>query len=242
MLRQASFVVAGNENGAAEARELYGLDGAKVVALPFPNPEFETVVEEVPAWLPSGPFFIYPAQFWAHKNHYTLLAALASLAAKGRAVPHLVCVGADKGNLAYLKATAAKLGVSAYAHFPGFVRRGELKALYRRATGLTFPSLLGPNNLPPQEAAVLGCPILLSDLAGHREQLGLGAVYVAPLDAEAWGEEMWRLISDQKFRDELVARAREAVAGYSVEAYVARLSGLMARLVSQRKLWEHQRS
>lgn len=238
MLGQASFVVTGNNAGAAEARELFGLSADKVVPLPFPNPDFSTVMEEVPVWLPAEPFFLYPAQFWAHKNHVTLLSALADLATKGKPVPVLVCTGSDKGNLAHLKAVAASLGIADKVLFPGFVTRGELKALYRKAAGLAFPSLLGPNNLPPQEAAVLGCPMLLSDLPGHREQLRDGALYVSPLEAAAWGEGMVRLMTDESLRKTLVERAKSAVAGCTMEAYVERVGTVLARLVAERRLWE----
>ena len=238
MLGQASFVVTGNRTGAAEARELFGLSADKVVAIPFPNPDFSAVPEEVPAWLPTGKFFLYPAQFWAHKNHFTLLGALADLKAKGKPVPHLVLAGSDKGNSVHLRRTAAELGVADKVLFPGFVSRGELKGLYRRAAALVFPSLLGPNNLPPQEAAVLGCPMVLSDLPGHREQLGDGALYVAPLDAAAWSEAMQRVATDELLRRGLVERAQRAVADYTAEAYVARIGELLARLVAGRRLWE----
>lgn len=238
MLGQASFVVTGNQVGAAEARELFGLSADKVVAIPFPNPDFSEVAEEVPAWLPAGACFLYPAQFWAHKNHHTLIGALAHLRAMGRPVPHVVFVGADKGNSAHLKRTAAELGVVDRVLFPGFVSRGELKGLYRRATALVFPSLLGPNNLPPQEAAVLECPMLLSDLPGHREQLGDGAMYVSPLDPAAWGEAMHRVATDGALRAGLVERAKRVVAPYTAEAYVARIGELLSRLVAGRRLWE----
>ncbi len=238
MLGQANFIVTGNKAGAAEAREIFGLSADKVVAIPFPNPDFSAVAEETPAWLPAGPCFLYPAQFWAHKNHHTLISALAILRAKGRPVPHLVLVGADKGNRAHLQRTAAELGVAERVLFPGFVSRGELKGLYRRATALLFPSLLGPNNLPPQEAAVLGCPMALSDLPGHREQLGDGALFVPPLDAVAWSGAMERLAAENDLRRSLIERAGQAVAGYTADAYAERIGELLARLVAGRRLWE----
>lgn len=237
MLGQASFVVVGNQAGAAEARELFGLSAERVVAVPFPNPDFSAVPEKVPAWLPPRPFFLYPAQGWPHKNHFTLLQALALMAKAGPMAPDLVFVGSDKGNFAHLKSTAASLGLAERVHFAGFVERGELKALYRAAAGLVFPSLLGPNNLPPQEAAVLGCPVILSDLPGHREQLGEGALYVSPLDAAAWGRAMMQVLTDEGLRRSLVARAREIVAGYSAEAYVGRIGELFSRLAATRALW-----
>jgi glycosyltransferase involved in cell wall biosynthesis len=237
MLAQASFVVVGNNTGAAEARELFGLNAGRVIAIPFPNPDFSSIDEVLPSWMPARPFFFYPAQGWPHKNHYTLLKALSVLSDAGQTLPDLVFVGSDKGNFTYLKSVAASLRISERVHFAGFVSRGEVKALYRRAVALVFPSLLGPNSLPSQEAAVLGCPVIISDLPGHREQLGDGAWYVPPLSAQAWGEAMLKLMTNTEFRLALAARAKDVVATYSAEVYVSRLTELFARLVALRALW-----
>jgi glycosyltransferase involved in cell wall biosynthesis len=237
MLAQASFVVTGNNIGAAEARELFGLNAGQVIAIPFPNPDFSSIRESAPSWMPERPFFFYPAQGWPHKNHYTLLKALAVFPNAGKALPDLVFVGSDKGNFPYLKSVAASLRISERVHFAGFVSRGEIKALYRRAVALVFPSMLGPNNLPPQEAASLGCPVIMSDLPGHREQLGAGAFYVPPLDAQAWGDAMLKLMTNTGFRLDLAARAKAVVATYSAEAYISRLTELFSSLVATRALW-----
>jgi len=235
MLPRASCVIVGNQAGVDETCLHFGLDRARVVALPFPNPDFGPVAATPPAWLPARPFFLYPAQLWPHKNHFTLLQALPLLA--GGDAPDLVFVGSDKGNLGYLQTAAADLGVADRVHFGGFVARGELKALYQRATGLVFPSLLGPNNLPPQEAAVLGCPMILSDLPGHREQLGDGALYAPPLAAGAWAEAMRRLVAEDGLRRELAERARAAVAGCTAEAYAEGLQRVFAAVAARRLLW-----
>jgi glycosyltransferase involved in cell wall biosynthesis len=237
MLPRASYVVVGNRTGAEELAAFFGLDRARVVAIPFPNPDFGNVPAVVPAWRPSRPYFLYPAQAWPHKNHHTLLRALALLRSQGGPEADLVFVGSDKGNLAYLKSTAAALNLGDRVHFGGFVSRGELKALYQGAAALTFASLLGPNNLPPQEAAVLDCPTILSDLPGHREQMGDGALYVSPLDAVAWAAAMRRILSDAPLRADLVTRARRAVAGCTLTAYAGQLNRLFSELAARRLLW-----
>jgi glycosyltransferase involved in cell wall biosynthesis len=236
VLPRASAVIVGNRTGAEEAIALFGLRPERVIPLPFPNPDFSGVVSARPAWLPSVPYFLYPAQLWPHKNHHTLLRALAALQTKS-VVADLVFVGADKDNAEYLRAAARELGVASRVHFGGFVSRGELRALYENAVALVFPSLLGPNNLPPQEAAVLGCPVVLSDLPGHREQLGPGALYAAPLAADAWADAMQQLLSDPGRRTALVQAARTAVAGCTAEHYAAELSRLFSGLAAQRRLW-----
>jgi glycosyltransferase involved in cell wall biosynthesis len=239
MLAQASFVVVGNRTGAAEVVAHYGIDAGKCVPLPFPNPDFSTVEAVVPTWLPSAPYFFCPAQLWPHKNHVTLLRALALMPVPGDQSrrPHLVFTGTDKGNQAYLESVVAELGLGERVHFAGFVSRAELKGLYQQATALAFPSLLGPNNLPPQEAAVLGCPMILSDLPGHREQMGAGARYAGACDAAAWATEMQQLLGSPDLARALVALAREAVAPYGLGAYAAGLNGIVARMAETRQLW-----
>ena len=237
MLAQASFVVTGNAAGAAELRELFGVAQDRIAIAPFPNPPFEEVEEKVPAWMPSRPFFLYPAQFWAHKNHATVVKAMALLAQRAVEGCELVFVGADKGNMEFVRELAAELKVSDSVRFAGFVERSELKALYRRATALVFPSLLGPNNLPPQEAAVLGCAAILSDLPGHREQLGEGAWYVRGIDAVAWADAMERTLRDAELRSALTARARAAVAACTPSAYAEVVGRLLVQLAARRGLW-----
>ena len=236
MLPLASAVVVGNQNGADEVIQMFGVSAGRVAELPFPNPDFTGLAAVKPAWLPTSPYFLYPAQFWPHKNHQTLGRALAVLTA-WKVEASLVFVGSDKGNTAYLQSVTTELGVAARVHFGGFVSRGELKALYENAAGLTFASLLGPNNLPPQEAAVLGCPIILSDLTGHREQLGAGALYAAPLEADVWAVAMRRVLADAGLRTTLTEAARAAVAGCTLEAYAAGLSRLFSELAARRRLW-----
>lgn len=237
MLGQASFTIVGNRAGAAEVCSFYCLEPSRVVPIPFPNPDFAGIAEQRPQWLPVRPFFLYPAQTWPHKNHVVLLRALRRLANEGRPAIDLVFVGSDKGNNTFLRQQAADLGIFDQVRFAGFVSPGELKALYLAATGLSFPSLLGPNNLPPQEAAVLGCPMILSNLLGHREQMGEGALYADACDVEGWSTAMLRLATDAKLRSLLAAQARESVKNYTTENYVIQLAKIFERLITWRSLW-----
>jgi glycosyltransferase involved in cell wall biosynthesis len=48
-----------------------------------------------------------------------------------------------------------------------------------------MPTLLGPTNMPLLEAYYIGCPVICSDLEGHREILENNALYFNPL---SWQE------------------------------------------------------
>jgi glycosyltransferase involved in cell wall biosynthesis len=126
-------------------------------------------------------FFFYPAQFWAHKNHYNLLRAFQKLKNIAPSFK-LVFTGSDKGNLKYIKELITEFDLDDDVKITGFVSENQLKALYENAAALVMPTFLGPTNMPLLEAYSLGCKVICSDFKGHREQLGEDALYFQPND------------------------------------------------------------
>jgi len=59
---------------------------------------------------------------------------------------------------------AKTLGISERIEFMGFVDSPKLATLMQNALCLVFPSQLGPSNLPPLEAAMLGTRSLISNV------------------------------------------------------------------------------
>ena len=181
-LQQAAGIIVGTQVGAGEIRHFYGISEDRMLLLPHPAPQgFSGVRTEV-----HPPFFLYPANFWPHKNHATLVRALAPL--KRREV-RLVFTGEGK-NRSFLQDLVGRLGLEERVKFVGHVDDQELSRLYLSATALVYASLSGPENLPPLEAMSAGCPVLNSDFLGAREQLGEAALFVPPLDPNAWAAAM----------------------------------------------------
>ena len=56
----------------------------------------------------------------------------------------------------------------------------EIASFYKHALALVMPSYLGPTNIPLIEAREFNCPVLCSDLDGHKEILGSEAIYFPP--------------------------------------------------------------
>lgn len=104
-------------------------------------------------------YLFYPAQFWPHKNHMTLLAALALLRERG-ITERLVLCGSDRGGRDKVNAAIRTYGLSDQISIVGFVASDELGALYRGAAALAMPSYFGPTNLPPMEAWAVGTPVI----------------------------------------------------------------------------------
>jgi glycosyltransferase involved in cell wall biosynthesis len=118
-------------------------------------------------------YLFYPAQFWPHKNHATLLAALALLQEQG-IKRHLVLCGSDRGAGKNIDELISRHGLSQQVSILGFVDSSELAALYRGSTALVMPSYFGPTNLPPLEAWAVGTPVIYPE--AFKAQAGEAAI------------------------------------------------------------------
>jgi glycosyltransferase involved in cell wall biosynthesis len=217
-LPKASAVIAANAVGTDQVMRWFGVPRERIIELAHPTPVLPAP-ESAGAGARRRPYLFYPAQLWPHKDHVTLFHALRELVDRGRDY-ELVLTGSDKGIDDHLRAAAAELGVADRVDFRGFVSLEELAALYHDAHALTFPSRFGPENLPPLEALTLGCPVVVADVPGIREQLGDGALYAPPGDATAIAGAVMEL-EDPARREQIVRAGSERARDASAERYVA---------------------
>jgi glycosyltransferase involved in cell wall biosynthesis len=234
-LPRATRVIVPNAAGREQLLRHFPVDEERVLTLPHPTPEFALRAAGSDATSSDAgvesPYLLYPAQYWPHKNHATLLAALARLPEY-----RLVCVGSDKGYLDHVKRLASDEGVLDRVSFLGFVPTERLVELYRGAHALVYLSWFGPENLPPIEAGALGCPVVQSDVPGARDQLGHAALFVPPADAPAVAAAVRELESDD-LRAALVERARTRALGLTADAYVAGVVSFLDEFAPVRRCW-----
>jgi glycosyltransferase involved in cell wall biosynthesis len=175
----------------------------------------------------------YPAQFWPHKNHVVLLHALKWLIETGRRPKHLILTGSDKGNEEHIHQLARELEVEAHITFAGFVSFERIQDYYRTVAVTVMPSILGPTNLPPLEALVMGCPVAATIAADAILLSKTGVTHVEPFDVEGWA-----VILDTA--TQLPAPDRDEVRA-AVEARrqenVASLSDALDEFALKRSLW-----
>lgn len=230
LLGRAALVVCGTVAGAEQLERFYQVPRERVVIAPHPTPGWAiNDGAEDTSVLPKSPYFLYPAQFWPHKNHALLLRALALLRRAGSDA-ELVLVGGDLGVRARLETLACELGVFDAVHFPGFVSRPALRSLYRGAVALVYPAFSGPENLPPLEAFALGCPVANADFPGAREQLGDGAIYFDPMDPASIAAAMNTLERDAAVRQRLIEAGRLVAASRRGETFVSTVLAAIAGL------------
>ncbi len=218
LLGKASFILTGNETGKKEILENYNVMESKIKVVPFPVTFFCYGEEEKPKFELPEKYFFYPAQFWPHKNHICIVNAVAQLRKEKGIDAHVILTGSDKGNRAYIEKKVAELGISDLIHFAGFVSYEEMKYIYTHATGTIFASLFGPNNIPPIEAVFLKCPLIISGIPGHREQMGEGIMYFDGYKPEELAGHMEKLLTDDSAKAEAIKRQeniRKEIAEYS---------------------------
>ncbi len=242
-IRQASVILTGTTVGKNEIERFYQVAPERIEVVPFPTPNFSLNVEKNDSKaffekykLPER-YLFYPAQFWPHKNHANLLLALEQLRDKKQITLPVVFVGSDLGNMQYIKQLVKERQLEDLAFFPGYVPQEDLLALYQNAFALAFVSLFGPDNLPPLEAFALGCPVIATDFAGSREQLGEDALLVDsknPADLAAAIETLWH---NPDLRQQYIDRGLKRATRWTCSDYIESILKILDNFAQIRRCW-----
>jgi len=170
------------------------------------------------AGAPKRPYFLYPANAWAHKNHLTLLVAYRhyrNLA--GESAWNLKLTGHDDDAMANIVTYAAVLGIDDAVSYHGHLSEPEFRLIWQQAGALVFPSLHEGFGIPVVEAMHLGVPVLCSNETSLPEIAGDAALLVDARDPVALATAMQRIANDPVLRTQLAARGRERANYFSIE-------------------------
>ncbi|MGO8865020.1 MAG: glycosyltransferase [Alphaproteobacteria bacterium] len=169
--------------------------------------------------LRAGSYFFFPAHTWPHKNHVTVIRALARLRERYGVRMVLACTGGEREAHAELVRLVAELGLREQVRFPGYVRREDMPRLYHGAAALVFPSRFEGFGMPVVEAMACGTPVICADATSLPEIAGGAGLCLPPLDVERWAEAMHRIVADAALRQNLIARGFEQVKLFSWKRY-----------------------
>jgi glycosyltransferase involved in cell wall biosynthesis len=214
-MQKALAVFVESETGKNELAEYFSISKDKIEVVPLfagkvtdiqvPEQDQQKILGNYA--IKKNRFFFYPAQFWAHKNHYNLLAAFGKVVADQQYHDvKLVFTGSDKGNKKYVLNVIQSLGLAQHVIVKDFVSNEEINTLYRNAVALVMPTFLGPTNMPLLEAQILQTAIICTDLKGHREMCGDGAIYIDPQDENQISHAMISVMNDN-VRSQVISRA-----------------------------------
>lgn len=149
-------------------------------------------------------FYLYPAQFWEHKNHIIILEAIKKLKFNKNNITFIFC-GRDKGNLEYIKKKISEYNIEKNVKIIGYVRDDELLVLYKFCKALVMPSYFGPTNIPPVEAWSLDVPVLYSSLNQNHGKNA--AIYFNPNSSNQLAKAILQ-VDIRKTRKKLIKNGR----------------------------------
>src|SRR5205814_9428766 len=143
-------------------------------------------------------FFLLPNQFSHHKNHLVAFEAVRLLRARGAAVV-VACTGSTFGfrgsdYLERIEAFLSEHDLRDAIRILDLIPRADQVALMRRAIALLQPSAFEGWSTVVEDAKTLGKPLVVSDIAVHREQSPPRAMFAGVDDAAAWAdavEHLW---------------------------------------------------
>lgn len=121
--------------------------------------------------------------------------------------------------------------------FLGFVTREDLTALYQGAFALAYPSLFGPDNLPPLEAFALGCPVIASNYDGAQEQLENAALYVDALAPDSIAAAVRQLLVNPALRQQMIELGHIRARKWTATDYVQEIFSILDEFEAVRRCW-----
>lgn len=231
MCKYVDGILVDSNVGKQHVVESYNVDQNKVFVLPFVPPYYllDAKVEDVKMKydLPDQ-YFFYPAQFWQHKNHINLLSAVKIL--KNRNVDvNLVLVGSKKNNYDKVIKKIEEFELSDSVYILGYVSNDDMASLYQNAIATTFVSLIGPTNIPPLEAMILGCPLICSNAYAMPEQVGNSALLIDPMSPIDIAEKMNQIIDDEVLAKKCIKRGNEIINLYGQKEFSIKLESFIKK-------------
>jgi glycosyltransferase involved in cell wall biosynthesis len=208
-LQAADGVVTISEYSAGAIRKRFGLDPAKVkvtylgtnsLLATDPSPEEIRGIR----WKLDlqGDFLLFVGALEPRKNVPALIDALALIHEKHGPIP-LVLAGRSGGDETSVARAIERRRIAAHVRRPGYLTDLEIRALYRSASVLVFPSLAEGFGLPLLEAMASGLPAAVSGAAALPEVGGDAALYFNPEDPEDIARTTLRLLDDGLLREQL---------------------------------------
>lgn len=237
-LARCSYVVTGTNAGASQLVEMLGVSHTKVRVIPFPAPSLPEPSNSLPPIPADFPFILYPARLWPHKNHSVILHALVYLKNHFNFDLNFVSVGADSGNLRYLKNLAVDLKISKRVFFMGEVEDSMLSMLYRDAFALVFASAVGPDNLPPLEAMAMGCPAIVAKNEGTNEQFSDSVLTFSPYDESDLARVIQLLATDQELRESLISKGYKVASQQAPLNYIKKVLSIFDEFYAVTRNWD----
>lgn len=235
-LRRATHVLADSQSTKDDLVDIYGVKPESVSVLLSgvdsrfkPSTLTDTMREKY--FIPNRPYVLAVGTVQPRKNYARLVHALAELHQMGIDVSLVIAGG--KGWLEdEIYEAVNKTGLRNFVRFTGFVDDADLPALYSDAVCTAFPSLYEGFGLPVLESMACKTPVLTSNVSSLPEVAGDAALLVDPHDVGEISVGMYRLITDDELRRQLIQRGANRIVDFSWQQTARELTSIYERVLN----------
>lgn len=209
-----------------DIEKFYNVDGKKIHVLPGPaSVEFSNkdidlnMVNSVRSKYNLPAIYIfYPAQFWLHKNHSSLLLAFKNLKELGYE-GSLIFTGAKAHNYMKIESEIVEHGLANAVINLGYVDQFDMPYVYYLSQCVVVPTLFESISIPAYEAFSMGVPLCISNVCGLPEQVKGAAVLFDPNDVNQIVTAIKTITNDDHVRTSCVNNGFEIINSYGVKQY-----------------------
>jgi glycosyltransferase involved in cell wall biosynthesis len=208
-----------------EVRRCHGVDRALFCPAPADGPSGREPFLDGHGLAPG--YVLCLGNLMAHKNLGLVLDAVALMRARGQTPPVLALVGLGDPETIYRRLPAGypREAVRCLGYLPD----AQVRAAYRHALCLAYPSRYEGFGLPILEAMASGAPVVYAATSALPEAAGDAGLAVAPDDPAGMADAFARLAGEPRTRAALIDKGLARAAGFSWEACAADLWDALRR-------------
>jgi glycosyltransferase involved in cell wall biosynthesis len=156
----------------------------------------------------SSKFLLYPAATWKHKNHISLINAVAKLLEDGLDI-ELVCTGNKTAYHQIIEKEIKKLKLEGKVKFTGIVPEEDLIGSYKATSLVVVPTLYEAGSGPLYEAMRYSSPVICSDVTSLPETMGNDNFIFDPNSIDEIVSLIRKMLTDEEFRQENLENSKK---------------------------------
>jgi len=223
-VRRANHIIAVSEATKRDLVRLTGTPQSKITVIHeaaepiyFPIHDQEVLARIHSKYHLPEQYILFVGTIEPRKNLSTLIRAFQGLIEKYKSQADLAIVGKRGWLYDDVYQLVQDLRLTERVHFLGRVPTADLPHLYNASQMLVLPSYYEGFGLPSLEAMACGVPVIVSDASAMPEVVGDAALRVACEDVEGFTVAMWRFLTDDSLRADMVGKGLMRVRCFSWE-------------------------
>lgn len=220
----AAGVSVGTQQVADDLMAHWGIRGDKIHVVPLGAPKAVDLSGSAPRR--ERPLILYPAAFWPHKDHLTLVRAAGLV----RAIADLLMPGAPMGTFESVRAEVKRMDMDPDQVMPGYLTEQELSEAYARAAVVVVPSRFESASFPVWEAFARSIPVIVARTTALPQQAGKGGWVFEPGDSVELSHLLTTLLHDEERRKTMGREGRERASAFTWERTVLATTALYRQL------------